>query len=256
VSKDDNFFQFPIGAIKFPKLKITEVSREAVVARLFALIGYCIVTEGRKLFESDRDDAEGAAERCSVEPVAGSDNELIVRAGSGLLNVRPGTLDWEHWYRHWSLIDDLCERGSTQHVRVRNDLIWNIIKDDPKQLTWRQFANLCAVYSVIGGHPMTCVSYDRLGAMALGYNGTKARDADKANKYQLTTRQTQCTIKQLEELKFFVSASPNGRHNFYSHRLSKDELIRALIERETHKTKAGPKAITALIREEIKKVGK
>lgn len=256
MSKDDNFFQFPIGAIKFPKFKITEVLRDAVVTRLQALIGYCVVTEGRKLLESDRDNAEEAAERCDVEAENDSDNELIVRAGCGLLNVRPGTLDWEYWYRHWSIVDRLCSNGSTQYVRVRNDLIWNIIKDDQKQLTWRQFSNLCAVYSVIGGHQMTCVSYERIGAMAMGYNSVMARDADKAGKFQLTTRQTAWTVKQLEDERFFVSASPNGRHNFYSNRLSKDELISALIEREKKKHRAGPKSITALIREEIKKVGK
>jgi len=248
MTASDRYFQFPIGALHFGK-SIDKVDHEEMTARLHKIISYCVVTVGASIV--DKNDVEAvdaicarSSNRMGFDSADIDDRKTqILLCGAEQLNVRLGQLDFATESRKHSEINRFATYGN-QQCRLRADLAWEAISGG--WWTWRSLATLCAIYTAIGSWQKTKLTYDRIGAMSLGFNGQRDRDKHKAKKHQLTDKQTLRTVAALRERGFFVSASPNKRHVFYSHKMTLDELIEELA------SKARPKITAASITERIK----
>jgi hypothetical protein len=249
MSKTDKYFQFPIGALHFGK-SIDKVDQEEMTARLHLIISYCIVNVGTSIVDSENEEmieamAIRSAYRMDFDSADLDDRETrILLCGAEQLNVRLGQLNYENESRKY---DEICRFATygNQQVRLRSDLAWEAIAGG--SWTWRSLATLCAIYAAIGTWQKTKLTYDRIGAMSLGFNGQRNRDKHRAKKHQLTDKQTLRTVAALRERGFFVSASPNKRHVFYSHKMTLDELIEELAS--TAKPKISASSITERIKQ-------
>jgi len=249
MTKSDKYFQFPIGALHFGK-SIDKVDHEEMAARLHKIISYCVVSVGVSIVNSKEEQVVEAitirsAHRMGFTSADLNDREImILLCGADQLNVRFDQLDFATESRKHSEINRFATYGN-QQCRLRADLAWEAITGG--SWTWRSLSTLCAIYTAIGSWQKTKLTYDRIGAMSLGFNGQRDRDKHKAKKHQLTDKQTLRTVSMLRERCFFVSASPNKRHVFYSHKMTLDQLIEELAS--TSKPKIGSAAITERIKQ-------
>jgi hypothetical protein len=231
MSRDDPYLQFPIGALHFGK-PITEVTGEEMATRLHEIISYCLVEVGKSLLDNKDYQVTGIMIERSAARMGFSDSNLnnrnnqILLLGAETLNVNLGSLNWKHQNANHEVVNELSPYGS-QQCRLKASLAWEAIGGG-SDWTWRSLATLCAVYAGIGRYAKAKLTYDRIGAMAMGFNGQRDRDALNAKRLQLTDKQTLRSVATLRDRGFFVSASPNGRHVFYSHRLTLDGLIENL----------------------------
>ena len=174
------------------------------------------------------------------------------------MGISLGSTTWSHYkYSHSFIVDAASQTGGTQLCRLRKNICFDARDSDG--WSWRDVATLAAVYTGIGRRPCARLSYDRIGAMAMGFNGQKDRDAKNCKRHQLTDRQTKWTVDRLRDRGFFVCASPNRRHVYYSHRMNLVELIEHLAQQAVQRSKLSSATITETIRKrqlEIAKNGK
>jgi len=229
MSKDDHYFQFPIGVLRLGK-SIEDVTRAEMQLRIQEIISWCCVDRGIWLEQSDKYDVAAMAEKYADEHnLKRHKDDARVMAGAKLLHVVYRAIDSNSENKRFASLQSLSSQFGSKVVRLRSDLLWSA--HGQEDWTWRMFATLCAVYAGIGARHVSRLSYDQIGAMALGYNGQTERDANKAGKHQLTSRKTQCTVDVLstmDERSLFSKACPNGRHLHYTNSMSMDELISKL----------------------------
>ncbi len=256
MSQSDKFFQFPIGALHFGK-PITAVDDDEMKSRLHEIINFCVVEVGTKIVDTKADEIIMAMAGRAADSMGASDanlddrKALIQLCGAEQLNVGLGGLNWKNRSSAHREIQQLSGYGN-QQCRLRADLVWEAINGN--EWTWRSVATLCAVYAGIGRYARAKLTYDRIGAMSLGFNGQRERDKHAAKRWQLTDRQTQWTVGQLCERSFFVMASPNRRHMFYSHRMNIDELVDNLAESGAKRLAESKLSVTERIRQRVQEL--
>jgi len=250
VTATDKFFQFPIAALHLGK-EIDTVEREEMETRLSTIIDFCIIEIGTGIYKNKPEEttlamAQRGAESCDIElPDEPTRNQLIMFSGVAQLGIKCGSPNWSAFKKSHSLIANKAARHGSQQCRLKTTFVWEA--KDTGNWNWRDLTTLAAVYSGVGAYQRQKLTYDRIGAMALGFNGQRERDAADAKQYQLTDKQTLRTVNNLRNRNFFVSASPNKRHVFYSHRLSLDQLIDNLASKPEAKLTAA--SITERIRQ-------
>ncbi len=259
---DHHYLQFPVGALYFGK-RIDMVDHEEKHNRIADIMGYCIVDKGTTLRNKKPHEmvlamAQRQAEKLGIQFNERSTNDLTMLAGAEQLGVQLGNTTWSYYKNsHSFIIKSASQTDGTQLCRLRKNICFDARDSDG--WSWRDVATLAAVYSGIGSRPCARLSYDRIGAMTLGFNGQKDRDAKKCKRHQLTDRQTKWTVDRLRDRGFFVCASPNRRHVFYSHRMNQVQLIEYLAQQAVQRSKPSAAAITEMIRKrqvEIAKNGK
>jgi hypothetical protein len=137
-------------------------------------------------------------------------------------------------YRYsWDCIERIPGAGLL--VRVRSDLMWEF-RDS---WAFRDAAILCGVYAGVGDAAYKRLDCNRIRTLAMGFASAaelKEHGAElnyqlvNGQKTKLTDRQVRHTLSQLERRKLFQRATPDGRHTYYSHRLSEQEMISALAQ--------------------------
>lgn len=248
MSQADKFFQFPIGALYFGK-PISAVDDDEMKSRLRKIVSFCVIEVGTKIVDTKADEIIMAMAGRAADSMGAADADLddrktlIQLCGAEQLNVGLGGLNWKNRSSAHREIQQLSEYGNQQCRLRAADIVWKAI--DTNEWNWRSLSTLCAVYAGIGRYAMAKLTYDRIGAMALGFNGQRERDKRGAKCLQLTDKQTLRTVASLRG--WFKMASPNGRHNFYSNRLSLDELIDNLAA--TSKAKPTAAEITERIKQ-------
>lgn len=248
MSKEDSFFQFPVAALHHDKA-VSDVTRKEMVNRISEIISYCIVDIGKGIVaEKPADDVFEIALRYSKPKnlPCKTDKDRIVFCGAEQLNVTVSEAGWNYRSEVYEKIKG--KPFGRCLVRLRSDLLWDALNNEGWG-DWRDFAVLCGIYAGIGAYKRQKLTRDRIGALSLGFNGQRERDAFNATALQMTDRQTRRTIENLRQRGLFVVASPNGRHNFYSNRLTIENLIGDLGQADSKKL--SPSQITAIIKRDI-----
>jgi hypothetical protein len=129
-------------------------------------------------------------------------------------------------------IEKLASHGGRKQVRLRSDIFWEGVNG---KWSWRDLATLCAVYAGIGANQMTRLSFDYIAVMALGFSSKDELSAAKQESNRLNRKKTGYTVRTLASRGFFVSASPNYRHVWYSNSMTIVKLATALVAKTERK---------------------
>lgn len=271
MSAKDPYFQFPISLLAFGR---TEDER------LEHIVSYCLVDAGSKLTtnlidgaisgeqglaieETIKETAEAYLEKHHLAALADEEEGGLPSGGAtvfaaGKLGVKIASLrdtDAKHSAAAKFAVEQETLRGTASpSVRIRTNYLWEARKGTG--VTYREFAVLCAVYSVIGDKkgPVR-ITRDAIRARVLGYPSAKslfdadgevttegaallARRADKQR--PLTTDQVRYTLDGLEERNFFSRVSI-GREAHFSNRQTADAMRSALVSLAGIEAEAGAK---------------
>lgn len=227
------YFQFPLKALRLAGKPIDTVADDDGRRIIGNIIDYSVWQVGSDYWNADSKQAEILAnEHASTNPddvEMDSENAVIVLAGAQVLGVQWSNGLQEQFIPGIQKNHETITKipGGNTLVRIRADLLWSA-KD---HWNWREFTTLAAVYAGIGRNEMKRLTFDRIGAMAMGFSGQRERDGFNAKAMQLTDRRTKTTVEKLERRKLFVRASANGRHVFYSHRMKLDDMLTRLAAR-------------------------
>jgi hypothetical protein len=130
-----------------------------------------------------------------------------------------------------------AQYGRDAEVRIRKDLAFEV--RDNRGLSYREFAILCAVLSLVGAkeYPVR-ITRKQIQCRMLGYKSPPVMAAEIAKRTDgtkpFTLRQINYTLDRLHERHFFARARPNERQTFYSTRLQQGQLEVALINGKTY----------------------
>jgi hypothetical protein len=231
-NRDGKYFQFPIRALRVD-CRLDEVNRE----QAFEVFSHAMCYSISKLAE-DLQTAEDsrlnvlAEAHLSKNEVADNDFEdedvLAVAAACEVLGTSFDLLSNETV----NAVNDSWERiemrpGSNTLVRIRADLMQEF------QYSWefRDAAILCGVFAGVGHSAYRQLTCDRIRTLAMGFASGAELRQHGARLPLLTDRQVRHTLGKLEARKLFQRGTPDGRHSYYTHRLSEQELISALAEK-------------------------
>lgn len=241
MSKQDYYFQFPLSVLTYA---------DTVHSRCDSIISYCLCSVGPSLWNNLPDGAQ-------EEKL-----DLMIEAGG-----KPSELDWEDerhvpiMYARYSMgitggniehdlrvhdaiskhVRDFERRhGKDASLRIKGNLVFEV--RDAKGMSYREFAVLCAIYSVVGAKVSPVrITLDTIRARSLGYKSSKALNADvEAGVYKinpclenLTRKQLHDTKDKLHQLRWFAAATYGRRQTYYSHRLSDDDLRQKIVATKT-----------------------
>jgi hypothetical protein len=241
----DKFFQFPISALRLGK-KLDEVTTEEKRKRISYIMSYCSYEMGlhRAASMNDSLQKKTALDYISRNKTTStrSKDETLVALGAEYLGINFS--DLRNAYSEWKAIND----GAVNlKVRVRFDLFWDMLNVD--EWTWRQVAVCAAVYAGIGAAKKSRLTFERLACLSIGYLGQRTIVGID---HVPTRCQVRYTVNQLQERGLFVRASPDKRHNYYSHRLTLDGLAESLVA-DLQKKQVTASQITERIRKKAVK---
>lgn len=245
MSKSDTYFQFPIAALQFRK-PIDKVTHEEAKSRLHQIVDYCMIEVGTAIVNRDNDDAVAAqceryAQRHSLKHDKRYKHQSIWLCGADTLNVQIRQVDNRSGKDSWEAISKL--QGGRKQVRLKSDYVWEAINGE---WNWRDLATLCGVYAGIGAARMARLSFDYIAIMSMGYSSRLELNAAGQSENVLDRRKTGYTVRSLSG-SFFVSASPNFRHVYYSHSTDITGLANALVAKQKVDAKPSAKDVTKAI---------
>jgi hypothetical protein len=246
----DTYFQFPIRALRV-NCRLDEVSRE-LAYRVIEDAKYCAIAELASDLENDeRIDAlaESYFKRYGCSDDASFENDDLlhsIAAACTVLKVNLGKLGGgkvDHIRETWTEIMELP--GSNVLVRVRADLM----SEFRDSWEFRDAAILCGVYAGVGNASFKKLSCDRIRTLAMGFASNQELLDHGVGLLRLSDRQVRISLSNLANRGLFQFASPDKRHNYYSNRLSEQELITELAKvwatKKQNKTNAKREAILA-----------
>ena len=233
MSKSDTFFQFPIGALRIGE-PLDAVGQDVASGRINAIIDFCLLNVGRSLLDDNPDRYGHILDRvCAsdgIDETRLSDDQLLLYVAADVLNVSfPSPPAYRPAMDRYREINSLAKASGKTQVRLRANLLWDA-RDG--QFTWRELAVLCGIYAGVGAAQAKRLSYARISTLSVGYDNREALKGSDAEEYELSPKRMRATVAKLHQRGLFVAACPNGRHRWYSNRLSMDGLIDYLAERE------------------------
>lgn len=239
MSANDPFFQFPLYCLGF---------EQDHKARLAHIISYCIVEVGnnRASKMTNRELRSLASKMTADARPEGlqkyNEQHLAIVAGMLTLHVKGGHVDGTI-HRHKTMAK-FCKEMEVKHgtppsVRIRNDLLWDAHN---KSMSYRRFAVLCAVYSVIGSKSCPVrITRDRIIAGAMGYKSVSMMNAEMESRHPdreppLTENQVRRTLDELEGAGLFVRVQVSQRKVLFSHRMSREEMSAGILKSATRRS--------------------
>jgi hypothetical protein len=232
--KETKYFQFPLYTLAYGSNE-TE--------RLRGIIGFCCWEMGCKWGKGiSVDGLKHHVMRCSKPEDRPDDfdghetDSLKYVCGQMLLGVRKGTVQEAERQRTSLEIfysDMRTAHGPSPFVRIRWDLLWDAIGG---RLRYREFAVYAAVVSIIGSKKFPVrITRERIIAGALGYKSYKMMTPDVLasrtdGAKPLTEKQVRLTLDSLEERGLFARVRGSQRSVYFSTRMSRAELLKAVSE--------------------------
>ncbi|MBV6500077.1 MAG: hypothetical protein CJBNEKGG_02545 [Prosthecobacter sp.] len=134
-----------------------------------------------------------------------------------------------------------CDRHPNPQVRVRQDIWKNTFDAETSkhQLSFKEFAVLCAIYAAIGKKSYAKISHDYIRCLASGHVNFSefiSRDSEPCtDSLHLSKRQVRKIIDDLEANRFFSKFTYNRGECFYSNRLMRAALSGMICARKTRK---------------------
>jgi hypothetical protein len=225
---DKRFFHFPLCLLSFAG---------DVTQRLNGIASFGCVEVGMKQWEKFspaqqhfRRSRPPHPSLCTCEIDLGKDEELQVVAGCEHLdivchNAKAIVANYDRVTRF--IKDFQSKHGTDALVRIRTD--WVLEVRDNKGMSYRQFAVLAAIYSIIGATKgPVLITREYIWKRAHGFKSDRVfRVEMKGRRPFLTQRQVRSIIERLHDRKFFARTTYGRRYTYYSHRMTG----RALAER-------------------------
>jgi hypothetical protein len=236
------YFQFPLCALNLP---------ESETSRLNRIIEFCCVDVGKhmwaKLSDPQRDNLRlHPPPPLQMNEVFMRDARIQALLGAQRLNVTLGGVSatiegYEILLSHVRNYEHKV--GGDGLVRLVTTFVFDA--RDGQGLSYLELAVLAAIYSKIGAAdgPIR-ISRAEIWRRAHGYKSKKAFSTICRHPW-LAERKTRSAIEALRERGFFAHATYGRRETYYSHRLSLDQLVAAIVERKTHKVRVRHKQIEA-----------
>jgi hypothetical protein len=259
------YFQFPLCALSFG---------HSVDERLNAIISYGFIQAGYKLFQklSPVERKRFLDDRLGNKPeLNGIRRDEWSHCGAlyGAYAIGITTNNLKATLKRHASLQAFADAFADRHGRdsiVRIKKWWVFKTRDNKGISYREFAVLCGIYSVIGDKEMAVVTRDRIRRCALGYRSAAIMQAELATRadkaQQLTERQLRDTLERLHRNNFFARATYGRRVTYYSIRLDGEEMRKKIQQRRTyrdfHRTTQAvqDQAMTDSIRQTLRDLGR
>lgn len=239
MSKIDKYFQFPLSCLAYAKT--TE-------RRIFDIIGWCVLDAGEKGLERlEAEGQEGMIEGILINSniKMDCDNHMHKAAAIGLstLSVTAECAEdmvVQHKRTSCFIQDMENQFGPSPFVRIKTNFLWQAVQDvrtPGTGMSWRTFSVLCAVYAILGDKAYARICRDRIKAAALGYKSKDVMknhiDIRQDKTKPLTDSQLKTTLTMLEADGFFCRVHPSPRKTFFSNRMTRKDLSKAVLVKET-----------------------
>jgi hypothetical protein len=248
----DLYFQFPVSSLRFCK-PIDQVSEDEKRVRLDSIIDYCCVQMGRAVWD-DIEPEEVIEKYLTRNETKGSVKQNICKlaiVGADRLGVNYFELSPTHISNN---CDAVTKHGGTMLVRMRTDLFWDAKIDNAAKWPWKRFSLLAGVYAGVGGHTARKVSLNYIQALALGFQSMQTFNAANGSRWALKYHKTRYIVDKLVSDGFFVRASANRRHAWYSNSLNLNELVTFIANQTVKKDKPTASEIRHAIQAKIARV--
>jgi len=222
MSKDDNYFQFPVTALQMNKL-LGDVTDEELSVRCYDVISYSLISTGMKFREEDR---IGLAQKHPEYKEDLEDWQVAVMAGAWKIGVSVTGATLVSRFEKFRRIN--THPASTKFLRLRKELMFEFA-ELTNGMHWREFSILCGVLAGIGAHQHARLSYDYITVLAAGYSSIA--QAKKAKAKLADRHVIRYTVHKLVERGLFAMVALNKRHNVYSVALNMSALADQLVAR-------------------------
>lgn len=243
MSKDDKYFQFPLCALTFGK-----THEERCNGILNFSLGDTGLRAWAAMDEFQRDEWLDRLTNHKEEPTTGIDwdewEQQAVAYAMKLLNVTGGNVTW--MLKNYRQVLEHKERFEKMHgrdvnVRCRTGLLFEV--RERRGMTYREFAVLCAINSIIGNKTVPVrITLAAIAPRSLGFKSAKALLSDQKIRHfkpafkecALTLKQVRTTVEKLHELKWFARVTFGKRQTYYSNRMGQEELMKRVFASKTH----------------------
>ena len=172
---------------------------------------------------------------------SGLDAHCFALYGASLMSIQLGSIRY-CLARHAELQNFTNafqkRHGSDTLVRLKSSLV--LEAHAGKGITLSEVSVLAAIYSVIGRKqgPVR-ITQNRISWRALGYKTQAVMSAElpkrKDGAEPLTDWQIRSLLDRLQARRFFARATYGRRLSYYSHRMTENQLRKAVIEMKTHR---------------------
>ena len=226
--QNGGYFQFPIRALRVG-CGLDDVTREQAFDVFDTAIEYAAWQLAIDLKPDDeRLDVLADAYLAGHDADDADDDDVrAVAAACEVLNIKPKRLSKKtvRLFRDsWQRIERIPGAGLL--VRLRRDLMWEF-RDS---WAFRDAALLCGVYAGVGDATYRQLTYERIQTLALGFASGAELKGHGAELPMLSERMMRHWLGKLERRGLFRSECPDGRHKFYSHRLSEPEMFEVMAQ--------------------------
>lgn len=236
---DESYFQFPLCALAYGS---------TIKERFQEILAFCVMEVGEAVkAKVTQDIIEEHIRNARGEGSVPTDfrgnmhRHIEAVLGARTTNVRLGSV--EATIRQHKSLGDFIERfefayGRSPLVRIKTEFVWDILKNDG--MSNRELTILCAVYSCIGAKEWPVrITKKTIGHRMLGYKSEAMMKAEIQRRPDrekpLTERQILTTLDKLHSRGFFARMRANARQTYYSHRLTQEEMKKALYEMKTRR---------------------
>ena len=174
------------------------------------------------------------------------DARIQALLGAQRLNCTPGNVSAmleSHQVLRWHVRDYEDRVGGDVLVRLVTTFVFDA--RDGRGPSYLELAVLAAIYSKIGAAdgPIR-ITREEIWRRAHGYKSKRAFSTICKHPW-FTERKTRSAIEALRERGFFAHATYGRRETYYSHRLTLDQLVAAIVELKTQKAWVRHKQIEA-----------
>ncbi len=233
------FFQFPLCVLSFPGSE-----RE----QLDDIISFACVEVGKKQWqrfsqiEKDlRREQQPSKIHCTCkidladdahqQAVAGAQQlKVIIRNIHGIVAEHACLTRFIHEFER--------KHRPDAQVRLATNLVFEV--RDNKGMSYSQLAVLAAIYSKIGAAkgPVR-ITREEIWRRALGFKSKRVFSVEMRDRQAwVTQRQVRSIIERLHDRKFFARVTYARRQTYYSHRLTADQLAKAVITQKLQRARA------------------
>ena len=223
------FFQFPLCALSLPGLESERIDH---------ITSFACFEAGKREWDRFTDiekrlrrSVAPDADHCTCKVDLTNDKERQVVAGAEFLGIVIRNVKGiiRNHLELARFIRGFEQRNGTD-ARVRIVVHWVFEARNRKGISYRELAVLAAIYSKIGAAkgPVR-ITREEIWRRALGFKSKRAFSVEMHDRQAwITPRQVRSIIERLHDRRFFARLTYARRQTYYSHRLTADQLAKAV----------------------------
>lgn len=241
--RNATFFQFPLCALAFGR-----TAKE----RFDAFMHFAVFETGQKHWRKLNNEQRATLIESKIKSQSlpadfdqTQDSHCVAICGADVMKIKLGSVTHcltQHAELKTFVSDFEQRHGRDAFVRLRSDLVFEALAGNG--VTPVELSLLSAIYSIIGRKqgPVR-ISREQIICRALGYKSKAVMAKDlptrsdglKPGIKPFTEWIIRSRIQNLKTRRFFVCSTYGHRQTYYSHRMTQNQLRRAIIEMKTFK---------------------